>query len=59
LDELSLADLQTIEPRISTQAFKVLSVESSVAARRSFGGTAPVNVSREARRWLKNLKGKG
>jgi argininosuccinate lyase len=34
----------------------VLSVEASVASRRSFGGTAPANVRREAKRWLKLLK---
>ncbi len=59
LDELSLADLQFVEPRIDKTVFKVLTVENSVAQRRSFGGTSPVNVKREATRWLKILKGKG
>ena len=32
------------------------SVEASVASRKSFGGTAPSNVKREAKRWLKLLE---
>jgi len=35
--------------------FGVLSVERSVASRKSYGGTAPANVAREARKWLKRL----
>ncbi len=56
LPELALADMQKIEPRITRQAYKVLTVEASVASRTSFGGTAPENVAREAKRWLKLLK---
>ncbi len=56
LMDLPLETMQTIEPRITKDVYKVLSVESSVASRRSFGGTAPANVRREARRWLKALK---
>ena len=44
LDEIALADLQSIDPRITEAALAVLSVEASVAARRSFGGTAPTQV---------------
>jgi argininosuccinate lyase len=44
LDELSLAELQAIDPRISESALPRLSVEASVAARRSAGGTAPERV---------------
>jgi argininosuccinate lyase len=39
-----LADLQSIEPRITADLQNVLSVENSVASRRSFGGTAPDRV---------------
>jgi argininosuccinate lyase len=56
LPELPLAAMQKVEPRITREVYKVLSVESSVASRVSFGGTAPKNVKREARRWLKLLK---
>jgi len=47
LDELSLADLQVIDPRIRAEALACLTVESSVASRTSAGGTAPARV-REA-----------
>ena len=47
LDALSLAELQAVDPRIGEGALARLSVEASVAARTSAGGTAPVRV-REA-----------
>jgi argininosuccinate lyase len=56
LSRLPLADMQAIEPAITADVFEVLTVEASVASRRSLGGTAPSNVRREARRWLKRLK---
>jgi argininosuccinate lyase len=56
LPELPLAAMQKVEPRITKDVYKVLTVESSVASRVSFGGTAPRNVKREAKRWLKLLK---
>lgn len=56
LPELPLKAMQTVEPRLTRDVFKVLSVDNSVASRRSLGGTAPGNVRREARRWLKTLK---
>ena len=46
LDALPLADLQAIDPRIDEQVFAALSVEASVAARASHGGTAPLEVSK-------------
>ncbi|MGE5546698.1 MAG: argininosuccinate lyase [Solirubrobacterales bacterium] len=47
LPDLSLAEMQTVEPGITEAARAVLSVDSSVASRTSFGGTAPERV-REA-----------
>jgi argininosuccinate lyase len=44
LDELNLDDLQSIDARVGEDALAVLSVEASVAARTSFGGTAPDQV---------------
>ncbi len=44
LDALPLADLQAIDSRIDARVFAALSVESSVAARASYGGTAPEQV---------------
>jgi argininosuccinate lyase len=45
LDELSLGELLAIDPRIDERVLPRLSVEASVAARRSAGGTAPERVS--------------
>ena len=47
LEDLSLEDLRGIDPRLDQGVFEVLSVEKSVASRKSFGGTAPERV-REA-----------
>jgi argininosuccinate lyase len=44
LDKLPLADLQAIDARIDGRVFLALSVEASVAARASHGGTAPAEV---------------
>ena len=51
LDELSLADLQTIDARITDDVFSVLSIDASVNSRTSYGGTAPVNVQAQVNRW--------
>jgi len=45
LDALSLADMQTVEPRMTDAVFGVLSVEASVRSRISHGGTSPVRVA--------------
>jgi argininosuccinate lyase len=47
LDQLSLDELKAIDPRIDERVLPRLSVEASVAARQSAGGTAPERV-REA-----------
>jgi argininosuccinate lyase len=59
LPELTVADLHSVDPRITEDAFAVLDVAKSVKSRTSFGGTAPQNVRREARRWIKRLKKDG
>ena len=56
LHRLGLDDFRSVEPRITEAVFGVLGVSQSVASRTSFGGTAPQNVRREARRWLKRLE---
>jgi len=58
LERLPLAAMQEVEPRITKDVFKVLSVERSVASRISLGGTAPRNVAGQAKRWVQRL-GKG
>jgi len=47
LAHVPLADLQAIDGRIDARVFDVLTVDASVASRKSFGGTAPERV-REA-----------
>jgi argininosuccinate lyase len=37
--------MQAIEPMITEEVIDILKVENAVAARRSFGGTAPAEVS--------------
>ncbi|MCK0128963.1 argininosuccinate lyase [Erythrobacter sp. F6033] len=44
LDELPLTDLKEIDARIDDRVFAALSVDASVAARSSYGGTAPKQV---------------
>ncbi|MDR3465762.1 MAG: argininosuccinate lyase [Xanthobacteraceae bacterium] len=56
LHEVPIAAMQEIEPRITAEVLKVLSVESSVRSRTSYGGTAPKNVRTQAKNWLKRLE---
>ncbi|MBS0234933.1 MAG: argininosuccinate lyase [Proteobacteria bacterium] len=56
LDQLSLGEMQKVEPRITKAVFSVLSVENSVKSRTSYGGTAPQNVAKMARQWLRRLE---
>ncbi|MGC2813430.1 MAG: argininosuccinate lyase [Bradyrhizobium sp.] len=56
LHELPLQAMHTVEPRITAEALKVLSVEASVKSRTSYGGTAPKNVVTQAKAWLKRLE---
>ena len=55
LEELSLADLRTIEPRITADVLSVLGVDRSVASRTSYGGTAPREVKKQIARWRRQL----
>jgi argininosuccinate lyase len=62
LEDLPLAVMQGVEKRITADVLSVLSVENSVRSRTSFGGTAPQNVRKMARAWIKRLEkrpGKG
>ena len=55
LHRLPLVEMQLIEPGITKAVFDVLSVDRSVKSRTSYGGTAPNNVSAQAKKWLKTL----
>ncbi len=56
LEDMSLADMQSVEAGITEDVFEVLGVDNSVASRTSFGGTAPENVAEQVKsarkRWL-------
>ena len=56
LDELSLADMQSVHASITQGIYDVLSVENSVKSRTSYGGTAPDNVRAMVAQWQAWLK---
>ena len=51
LADLTLGEMQAVEPGITQDVFSVLTVDASVASRTSYGGTAPANVAEQAARW--------
>jgi argininosuccinate lyase len=55
LDALPLEELKKIEPKIAKDVYKVLSLEASVRARTSFGGTAPERVREQIAFWKTKL----
>ena len=59
LDALSLAEMRAVEPRIDRGVYRVLTVEASVKARRSLGGTAPANVARAVKEARRRFLGSG
>ncbi|MBX7532284.1 argininosuccinate lyase [Qipengyuania sp. 1XM1-15A] len=56
LDGLSIEDLKAIDSRIDERVFDALSVDASVAARSSYGGTAPVRVREQVEAARKRLE---
>jgi argininosuccinate lyase len=55
LAALPLHEAQAIEPRITAEALAALTIEQSIAARASHGGTAPAQVRTQIARWLAAL----
>ena len=55
LEKLTLAEMQAVEARITTDVFDVLGVDKSVRSRTSYGGAAPANVRAQAKRWVSKL----
>jgi argininosuccinate lyase len=55
LEQLSLDELQAIDPGITEAVYKVLSPEASCASRVSFGGTAPDQVRARISEWRERL----
>jgi len=56
LARVPLQEMQKVEPRITEDVFSILSVANSVKSRKSYGGTAPSNVRKIARSWIKRLE---
>jgi argininosuccinate lyase len=57
LDGLTIEDFKSVDQRIDSRIHKVLTVDASVAARNSYGGTAPTRVLEQAARWKTELTG--
>ncbi len=55
LDKFPLDEMQKIEPAITADVFAVLSLDASVNARSSFGGTAPERVREQIVYWREKL----
>ena len=55
LPDLTLVEMQAVEPRITQAVYGVLGVENSVASRTSEGGTAPERVRAAAAAWEARL----
>ncbi|MEO0761924.1 MAG: argininosuccinate lyase, partial [Pseudomonadota bacterium] len=51
LEDMPLAALQAVEPRITEDALAVLTPAASAASRTSYGGTAPAQVRAQIARW--------
>jgi argininosuccinate lyase len=56
LDDLPLAEMQKVDPAITEDVFKVLSLDASVNSRMSLGGTAPARVKEQLAHWKGLLK---
>ena len=55
LAQLPLEELQSLEPRVTSDVYKVLTPEASCASRMSYGGTAPAQVRSQIARWKERL----
>ncbi|OWY16111.1 argininosuccinate lyase [Thioclava sp. JM3] len=55
LPDLSLEQMQSVNPAITESVFDVLGVHNSVASRQSYGGTAPDQVRAQVARWKELL----
>jgi argininosuccinate lyase len=55
LAKLTLAEMRDVDARIDARVFSRLTVDQSVKSRTSHGGTAPANVKKQARAWLKRV----
>ena len=51
LPDLTLVEMQAVNPAITQAVYEVLGVRNSVASRQSYGGTAPDQVRAQVARW--------
>jgi len=56
LEQMPLAEMQKIEPEMTSDVFAILSVAASVASRKSSGGTAPERVREQIGFWREKLQ---
>jgi argininosuccinate lyase len=56
LSDLPIAQLKTIHPFIDEDVYNVLTLEGSLNARATLGGTAPVQIRMQIERWKKLLE---
>lgn len=55
LVDLTIEEMQAVEPRITQEVYGVLTVDASVASRTSYGGTAPDQVKAQIARWKEQI----
>jgi argininosuccinate lyase len=55
LPDLPLSAMRAVHDGITPEVYDVLGVDNSVASRQSYGGTAPVQVRAQVRRWRESL----
>ena len=55
LPDLTLEEMQQVQPGITEGVFDVLTVGASVASRRSYGGTSPERVREQVKGWRERL----
>ncbi len=55
LHELSLEEMQSVEPQIQSEVVLALTVDNSVGSRASYGGTSPIRVREQIERWRERL----
>ncbi|MEE2526007.1 argininosuccinate lyase [Hyphobacterium sp. HN65] len=56
LANLTLTDMQSVEPGLTDKVFSVLSARASMESRTSYGGTSPVRVKEQVKLWQERLK---
>ncbi|WP_084333353.1 argininosuccinate lyase [Hyphomonas sp. L-53-1-40] len=56
LSDLTLADMQSVNAKITDAVFDVLTVEASASSRTSYGATSPVRVAEQVAQWKQRLR---